>query len=460
MGSEWVATTLGDIALGRDGAVDGPFGSNLPASCYQDVGIPVVRGSNLSVGLGEFKDDGFVYVSDSTFDKLSRSECKAGDIVFTKKGTLGQTGLITSEHKFDRYLLSSNQMRLRVDPTKAIPEYVYFCVSSKKTILKLIKDSESTGVPKINLAYLKSIQIELPSIEIQKEIIGHLGALNSKITLNNQINQTLEQMAQAIFKSWFVDFDPVKAKMNGEQPKGMDAPFLSKEVASLFPEKLVESELGLIPEGWEASKLENLVDIASSKRVFAKEYLEEGVPFYRGKEITELSKGNSVTPEIYISEERYQELKDKAGAPKEGDILITSVGTIGNTYLVDSDDKFYFKDGNLTWVKDYKGEEIPYFLMEWFKSAVGKCAIENIKIGSTQQAITIKSLNGIKLVNPSNDVHKNFTKLIEPLYRKHRANIKQSKALANLRDTLLPKLLSGEIDLENVQVEQAKALAE
>ncbi|MEZ9746108.1 restriction endonuclease subunit S [Vibrio splendidus] len=289
----------------------------------------------------------------------------------------------------------------------------------------------------------------------QRAIAKLLSDFEEKVALNNQINQTLEQMAQTLFKSWFVDFDPVKAKMNGEQPKGMDA-----ATASLFPEKLVESELGLIPEGWEASKLEDLVDIASSKRVFAKEYLKEGVPFYRGKEITELSKGNSVTPEIYISEERYQELKDKAGAPKKGDILITSVGTIGNTYLVDLEDKFYFKDGNLTWVRGYKGEEIPYFLMEWFNSAVGKCAVENIKIGSTQQAITIKSLNGIKLVSPPNDIHMKFTQLIEPLYRKHRANIKQSKALANLRDTLLPKLLSGEIDLENVQVKEVKAIVE
>ena len=316
--------------------------------------------------------------------------------------------------------------------------------------------NRAIGTTNLSLSREDFLSFTLPAVtNTRSEIVKLLERIEDKLEINRQINQTLEQMAQAMFKSWFVDFDPVKAKMNGEQPKGMDA-----ATASLFPEKLVESELGLIPEGWEASKLEDLVDIASSKRVFAKEYLKEGVPFYRGKEITELSKGNSVTPEIYISEERYQELKDKAGAPKKGDILITSVGTIGNTYLVDLEDKFYFKDGNLTWVRGYKGEEIPYFLMEWFNSAVGKCAVENIKIGSTQQAITIKSLNGIKLVSPPNDIHMKFTQLIEPLYRKHRANIKQSKALANLRDTLLPKLLSGEIDLENVQVKEVKAIVE
>ncbi|EJL6275115.1 restriction endonuclease subunit S, partial [Vibrio cholerae] len=209
MGSEWSETTLGDIALGTDGAVDGPFGSNLPASAYTENGYPIIRGSNLSVGLDDFKDHEFVYVPEEVFQRLSRSECKAGDIIFTKKGTLGQTGLIRSEHRFDRYLLSSNQMRLRVDPSKAFPEYVYYWVSSQKAINKLIKDSECTGVPKINLAYLKSFPISLPDLGTQKSIVDVLGALNKKITLNRQINQTLEQMAQTLFKSWFVDFDPV-----------------------------------------------------------------------------------------------------------------------------------------------------------------------------------------------------------------------------------------------------------
>ncbi|HIF9328506.1 TPA: restriction endonuclease subunit S [Photobacterium damselae] len=358
----------------------------------------------------------------------------------TGVGTLGRVGQFLGNEA--NLTVDTHVTIVRPDKDVIDPLFFGYLMKSKQSLIESFATG-TTGQTELSRDSIKEMEVSFVENREHQQAIGNfLLAIDRKLQLNKATNQTLEQMAQAIFKSWFVDFDPVRAKMNGEQPVGMDA-----ATASLFPEKLVESELGLIPEGWEASKLENLVDIASSKRVFAKEYLEEGVPFYRGKEITELSKGNSVTPEIYISEERYQELKDKAGAPKEGDILITSVGTIGNTYLVDSDDKFYFKDGNLTWVKDYKDEEIPYFLMEWFKSAVGKCAIENIKIGSTQQAITIKSLNGIKLVNPSNDIHKNFTNLIAPLYQKHRANIKQSKALANLRDTLLPKLLSGEIEL-------------
>ncbi|CAK1860359.1 restriction endonuclease subunit S [Vibrio crassostreae] len=440
MGSKWVTTTLGDIALGRDGAVDGPFGSNLPASCYQDVGIPVVRGSNLSVGLGEFKDDGFVYVSDSTFDKLSRSECKVGDIVFTKKGTLGQTGLITSEHKFDRYLLSSNQMRLRVDPTKAIPEYVYFCVSSKKTILKLIKDSESTGVPKINLAYLKSIQIELPSIEIQKEIIGHLGALNSKITLNNQINQTLEQMAQTLFKSWFVDFDPVKAKMNGEHPKGMDA-----ATVSLFPEKLVESELGLIPEGWEASSMGEHFNVTMGQSPKGETYNEdgEGIAFFQGRRDFGFR-----FPDVRVF------TTDPKRYAKAGDTLISVRAPVGDKNMAAIDCCIGRGVGAIKHKSDSRS--FTYAFVSHIEKKLG----ESGSSGTVFSSINQKELKKVSFVAPPQELVEAFHNLVDPIDQKVEVLSKEIDSLSQLRDTLLPKLLSGEIDLESLPVEQAKALAE
>lgn len=408
-----------------------------------ETGIPYLTSKN--IGQGFLKLDKLDYISEESFEKLFSKDSKAtrrpqaGDVLFGIIGSFGNTYLYKES---DFFGFSSSIGILRPNPELLDSEYLYYVVSSKKFRDNHANHNSGSVQGYTNIPTVKGLPVPVPSIAVQKKIAKVLQSLDRKIAVNQQTNQTLEAMAQAIFKSWFVDFDPVKAKMRGEQPEGMD-----EATASLFPDKLVESELGLIPDGWRASPLEDLVEIASSKRIFAKEYQEDGVPFFRGKEITELSKGNSVNPEIYITEERYQELKDKAGAPKENDILITSVGTIGNTYLVDSEDKFYFKDGNLTWVKDYKEEIIPYFLMEWFKSSVGKYAIENIKIGSTQQAITIKSLNGIKLVAPSRAIHEKFTQIVEPLYKKHRANIKQNKALSTLRDTLLPKLLSGEIEL-------------
>lgn len=209
MGGEWKNVTLEAIAdrMGN-GLVDGPFGSNLPASSYTASGIPVIRGSNLTIGSGRFISDSFVYVSKETATRLSISLCMPGDIIFTKKGTLGQTGFVPEGiHK--QYLISSNQMKLTVNSTIADPLFVCYHVSSPSSVAKILRDSESTGVPKTNLTYLKTFPILLPPLWEQKAIAHILGSLDDKIELNRQMNATLESMAQALFKSWFVDFDPV-----------------------------------------------------------------------------------------------------------------------------------------------------------------------------------------------------------------------------------------------------------
>ncbi|MHC5917290.1 MAG: restriction endonuclease subunit S [Nostoc sp.] len=209
-------TTLSVIARkdGR-GLVDGPFGSNLPASEYVPVGIPVIRGVNLSLGDVRFKDNEFVCVSDETAKRLERSLCSFEDVIFTKKGTLGQIGIIPRTHRYKKFLISSNQMKLSVDRDIADPLFVYYYLSSAASRKKIIQDSEATGVPKTNLTYLRTFPILLPPLPEQKAIAHILGTLDDKIELNREMNQTLEAMARAIFKSWFVDFDPVRAKMEG-----------------------------------------------------------------------------------------------------------------------------------------------------------------------------------------------------------------------------------------------------
>ncbi len=163
MAEEWKLCTLGTIADKHGyGLVDGPFGSNLPATLYTDHGIPVIRGSNLSLGITRFRADEFVYVSEKTAQQIERSLCRPDDIIFTKKGTLGQTGLVPSGGKYSLFLLSSNQMKLTVNRDLADPLFVYYFVSAPENVKKIIQDSESTGVPKTNIAYLRSFPISLP----------------------------------------------------------------------------------------------------------------------------------------------------------------------------------------------------------------------------------------------------------------------------------------------------------
>ena len=272
MTSEWTEETLGSIALReRYGLVDGPFGSNLPASLYTDEGVPVIRGSNLTLGTSRFRAQEFVYVSCDTANGLARSLCRPLDIILTKKGTLGQTGLIPEGGKYDQYLLSSNQMKLTVDPRVADPLFVYYFVSSPESTDKIIRDSEATGVPKTNVTYLREFPIKLPPLSEQRAIGHILGTLDDKIDLNRRMNETLETMAQAIFKDWFVDFGPTRAKAEGREP------YLTPILWDLFPDSFDGKEK---PNGWEIRKLEDIFKLNYGKSLPARKRTPGNVAVY------------------------------------------------------------------------------------------------------------------------------------------------------------------------------------
>jgi type I restriction enzyme S subunit len=153
-------------------------------------------------------------------------------------------------------------------------------------------------------------------------------------------------------------------------------------------------------EAWPTRRMDELCEITSSKRIFAADYVSEGVPFYRGKEITEKYKGNlDVSTELFISEEKFIEIERKFGAPKLGDLLLTSVGTLGSLYVVKPGDRFYFKDGNLTWFRNFKGLD-SQFLYCWLAAPQGKAELQKCTIGSSQSAFTIVLLKGMEIELP------------------------------------------------------------
>ena len=152
---------------------------------------------------------------------------------------------------------------------------------------------------------------------------------------------------------------------------------------------------------WKEYKLGEIAEITSSKRIFYSEYVSGGVPFYRSKEIIDLYNKRNVATELYISLERYNEIKDKFGVPQKDDILLTSVGSLGIPYKVKDEDYFYFKDGNLTWFKDININIIyPDYFVFWLTSCIGKQKLDEITIGSTQAALTISGLKTVVIELP------------------------------------------------------------
>ncbi len=159
--------------------------------------------------------------------------------------------------------------------------------------------------------------------------------------------------------------------------------------------------------------LGDVCTISSSKRIFAKEYKTEGIPFYRGKEIIEKHNGSTVSTELFISLERYEEIKSKYDVPKKGDILLSSVGTLGVPWLV-NEDNFYFKDGNLTWLRSNE-KIIPDYLYFWLTSDEAQNQIDSKCIGSTQKALTIEALKKFKITLPNVEVQKKIVSMIKPI---------------------------------------------
>ena len=176
---------------------------------------------------------------------------------------------------------------------------------------------------------------------------------------------------------------------------------------------------------WRKYKLGDIAYIASSKRIFAREYQNEGIPFYRGKEIIEKHRGNVVSTELFISRERYDEIKNKFDVPSPGDILLSSVGTLGIPWLVD-EEEFYFKDGNLTWLR-CNDKTTPEFLYLWLISSEAKNQINAKCIGSTQKALTIETLNKFEVTLPPMDVQVKICDIITSITNK----IKENRKLNN-----------------------------
>ena len=436
-GDGWKETTLGAIALGEHGLVDGPFGSNLPASAYTAAGIPVIRGSNLSLGEARFFDQEFVFVSAEFATKLARSTCGPRDVVFTKKGTIGQTGFVPPRGRFERYLLSSNQMKLSVDPAKADALFVYYVVSSPASRDRIIRDASVTGVPKINVAYLRGFPIRLPPLPEQQAIAHILGTLDDKIELNRRTNETLEAIARALFKSWFVDFDPVRAKAEGRDPG------LPQHLADLFPDSFEESEVGEIPKGWRITPLPEVVEVNPPRTVGRGEvapYLDMANMPTRGHS------PDAVVDRAFSSGMRFI----------NGDTLVARITPClenGKTAYVD-----FLRDGQVGWgsteyivlrPKPPLPTEYAYCVAR--STEFRDFAIQGMTGSSGRQRVPPDSLAHFVVATPSTEVAAEFGRVVEPLFARARAAAEESRALAGLRDALLPMLISGELRIENAE---------
>ncbi|TCI02206.1 restriction endonuclease subunit S [Corallincola luteus] len=333
--------------------------------------------------------------------------------------------------------------------------------------------------PKLNKANLDTIEIPIPPIDERRSLNRTLNHLRDKIAVNTQTNQTLEQIAQALFKSWFVDFDPVKAKMETLAAGGSadDAELAAMRVisaktidelnslkasnpeafnklaqtAALFPAAMQDSELGEIPEGWEVVKTEQLAEKIAmgpfGSNIKVSTFVDNGVPIISGHHLKEtlLTEGNH----NFISTGHANKLKNSCVHSE--DIVFTHAGNIGQVSLIPENTTYdeYVISQRQFYLRVDRERASPYYLVFFFKSNYGQHVLLSnaSQVGVPSIARPSSHLKNIELIKPTLELMENFENICKSLLNGVGAGRKESLELAELRDTLLPKLLSGEINL-------------
>lgn len=440
-----MSETLGDLISRNEANLQtGPFGTALKASEYSDTGVPLISVREIREGFLQIVKD-TPRVCEVTTKRLPKYLLDQGDIVFGRKGAVDRNAVINSEQI--GWFLGSDGIRLRLSD-KYDSLFFSYLMRSLETRTWLLQNSEGTTMLSLNQKTLGRVPIKYPPLELQKQLSSYLKALDDKITLNQKTNQTLEQMAQAIFKSWFVDFDPVKAKMNGEQPEGMDA-----TTASLFPEKLVESELGLIPEGWSVESAKSQLDVLrgfSYKGKGLVASLDEGMPMHNLNSVLE-GGGYKYKGLKFYSDE----FKDKF-LVQEGDVLVANTEQghnhllIGYGAMIPKHLAFGFCSHHTYRVRPKSDSNVtPEFIERLFGKGRFVKQVQGFTNGTTVNMLPVAGMEMPEFVVPPRILAEKYSELVKPMKAMIEENHKSNIELAELRDTLLPKLLSGEIELGN-----------
>ena len=352
------------------------------------------------------------------------------------------------------------------------PRFLYYLISDQKFIDYSDKTSKGAKMPRGDKSAILNYKIYLPALSIQKRISQILSDLDDKIHLNNQINQTLESIAQAIFKSWFVDFEPVRAKitakLEGADPEiaamcvisGKSEAELEQMVeedfaelratAALFPDELIESELGEVPKGWEVSTVGDQIQTAGGATPSTKnvEFWDNGTHHWTTpKDLSNLTDKILLNTDRKITNAGLKKIS--SGLLPKDTVLMSSRAPVG--YLALAKIEVAINQGYIAILPNtkYSAE----YLIQWCEANMAE--IKGRASGTTFQEISKKNFREINFICPDEKIVASYTKTVRTLYDEIALKAKESQCLVDIRDTLLPKLLSGELDVSGVQDEVA-----
>lgn len=298
-------------------------------------------------------------------------------------------------------------------------------------------------MPKLTQGNMNKIELKCPPLHVQEDIVGILGSLDDRITQLRETNATLEAITQTLFKSWFVDFDPVRAKAERLVPDGLDA-----ATAALFPDSFEESELGLIPNGWRGASLADLADFQNGYAFKSKDWVATGHPVVKIGDvkpgIIDLVGCSFVNSETTRGLDRFK--------LERGSLLVGMTGYVGETGLVPTVNPSAYLNQRVGRFSTANGLADLGFVYCLVRNPAFKIFAEAQSHGSAQANISGAALISYPVVIPSSDVLEHFNGVIAPVLESILSNHEQAQNLAQLRDTLLPRLISGQLRLPEAEV--------
>ncbi|MEW8266484.1 MAG: restriction endonuclease subunit S [Candidatus Thiodiazotropha sp.] len=461
----WKRTTLGNVAV----FINGDRGKNYPSSTDKvDSGIPFINTGHIEPN-GRLSHTRMDYITKERFDLLSSGKVKKGDIVYCLRGsTIGKT----ARNDYHEGAIASSLAIVRAKPNTS-QDYLYYFLTSPFGQQLAKENDNGSAQPNLSAKALSNYPLLLPHLDKQIAIAHILGTLDEKIELNRQMNATLEAMAQALFKSWFVDFDPVidnalaagnpipeplQTRAEARKALGDQRKPLPEGIQNQFPNRFVfNDDLGWVPEGWSRTALGDDIDLATGPAFKSKDFSDEGVRLARGDNVKEgqFHWGDKsrywyeITPDL----KKYKLAK--------GDILIGMDGSkVGKNWVrVTTNDLPCLLVQRVACLRprDTIGST---FLATLIGSETFRLYVENVKTGTSIPHISAGQIKAFPVLNPndSGKLFRDYEMQLLMSNSRREVNLSEINTLASLRDTLLPKLLSGQLRIPEAEQQVAEAL--
>ena len=427
MAGEWKSPPLSSLLAEGRGI---SYGIVQPGT-HQDGGVPIVRVADIRHG--RIAVDQPMRVAPEIEAAYVRTRLRGGELLLTLVGTVGEAAVVPPEMEGWNVARAVAVIPIREDVGAYWVKLALSAPEARETIYGRLN---TTVQATLNLKDVAQLPIILPDEDERERISNIIGTLDDKIELNHRMNETLEAIARAIFKSWFVDFDPVRAKASGEPPESICRRLrLTPDLLALFPDRLVDSELGEIPEGWRVSALGDHIEIFDSKRIplsnREREIRRGQYPYYGAASVMDFV-------DDYIFDGIY--------------VLMGEDGSVVNE---DGSPVIQYVWGKF-WVNNHAHvlQAKAPMASEHLLLALKQSNIAPFVTGAVQAKLSQGNLRRIPLVSASARVVEEFSNLIVPLFDLMRSREEETRTLANARDALIPKLLSGELRVPEAESTQ------